>query len=759
MRRPLLKEGLAQEKFLVVSNREPYIHRKVEDTIKVEKPAGGLTSALDDVLTNLGGLWVAWGSGSADSVTVDDRDCLKVPPENPSYTLKRVWLQPRLVENYYNGYSNQVLWPLCHITLDRVYYRKKFWEAYIRVNRAFAQAVLEEVIHYSKIWIHDYHLCLLPGFLREKAPHLTLAHFWHIPWPDWSVFRVCPQAKEILKGLLGNDLIGFQIPLFGKNFLTCVKECLGAEVEDDPPSIYYQGRTIQVKSFSIGIDFEKFNQMASSTRTGQLIKKIKEKYQFPTYLGIGVDRMDYTKALIKRLQAIELFFEKHKRFRSKMSFFQVAIPTRFQEPYISYKYNVEKLIYRINEKYAHGNWKPIIYVDKKIEHKDLVAYYRMADFAIISSVYDGMNLVAKEFVASQVDAKGVLILSELTGAAEALDGAILVNPYDIEDFSENIKKALVMPERAKKGRILTLRSQVKEEDIYKWIRDFLQEMQILSACKVKEEDYLFNHLSQIQEILSGKQVILFLDYDGTLTPIMESPDQAVLSEETRYLLNRLKEIVKLVIISGRSLEDLKRMINIPGILYVGNHGGEICDRNAVRITNLPDSNPERLAVLLNRLQQALSSIPGAFVEEKGITASVHFRKVAEEDLGTLYDFFWETVQGFEEDFRITKGKKVFEIRPLGAWNKGDAVSLILDTSNPDCYPLYLGDDTTDEDAFEVLGGKGISIAIGRNPKSDYYLKSQKEVNGFLEHLINIIKAQDWPLINSIMSALAKDSVQ
>lgn len=731
-------EGAARDKLLVVSNREPYIHRKIEDSIKIEKPAGGLTSALDDVLKVLGGMWVAWGSGSGDPKSVDSRNCVPVPPDNPSYTLKRVWLHPKLVENYYNGYSNQVLWPLCHITLDRVYYRKKFWEAYTRVNRAFAQAVLEEAIHYPTVWIHDYHLCLLPKLLREKAPHLTIAHFWHIPWPDWSVFRVCPQAREILEGMLGNDLIGFQIPLFGKNFLTCVKECLGAEVSEDPPSIFYQGRTIRIKSFSIGIDYKKFNQMASSPRTGQLMKKVKEKYRFPTYLGIGVDRLDYTKALIKRLQAIELFFERYGRFKSKVSFFQVAIPTRFQEPYISYKYNVEKLIYRINEKYAQGNWKPIIYVDKKIEHQDLVAYYRLADFAIISSVYDGMNLVAKEFVASQVDEKGVLILSELTGAAETLDGAILVNPYDIEDFSENIKKALLMSEREKKGRILTLRTQVKEEDIYKWIRDFLQEMNDLSVCKVKEEDYVFNHLPRIQENLSGNQIIVFLDYDGTLTPIAETPDQAVLSEETRSLLKILKESVKLVIISGRGLEELKRMVALPDILYVGNHGAEICDRNAVQITQLLASNRDLLLAFLGRLKGALSAIPGVLIEEKGITASVHFRKVAEEDIGFFYELFWNTSQGFQDEFRITKGKKVFDIRPLTAWNKGDAVGLILKTSIPERLTIYIGDDTTDEDAYRFLRGKGISISVGPNPVSDFYLKSQQEVNFFLEHLINIV---------------------
>ncbi len=724
----------------MVSNREPYIHRRLADSIKVEKPAGGLTSAMDDVLKALGGIWVAWGSGSADRDPVDERDCLGVPPEQPAYTLKRVWLHPRLVENYYNGYSNQVLWPLCHITLDRVYYRKRFWDAYQRVNLAFAQAVLEEVINYPTVWMHDYHLCLLPQMLREKALHLTMAHFWHIPWPDWSVFRVCPQAKEILEGLLGNDLLGFQIPLFGKNFLGCVKECLDAEIEEDPPSISYQGRTIHIKTFSIGIDYEKFNQMASSPRTTQLMSKLRQKHQFPTYLGVGVDRLDYTKALIKRLQAIDLFFEKYGRFKSKVSFFQVAIPTRFQEPYISYKYTVEQLIEKINAKYGRGDWKPIIYVDKKIEHQDLAVYYRMADFAVISSVYDGMNLVAKEYVASQVDEKGVLILSELAGAADALDGAVMVNPYDVEDFAENIKKALVMSEREKKGRMRTLRTQVKGENVYKWIFDILKELHALATFKNSDEGYLFNHLPEIQEGFKGKPANLFFDYDGTLTPIVETPDQAILSNETRSLLLTLRESATVAIISGRGLTDLKKMVGIPDIIYVGNHGAEICDGNAVQITHHSSSSQERLAEFLNRLQEALSRIPGVLIEGKGITASIHFRKVPVKEQGALFDLFWKTAQDFEEDFRITKGKKVLEIRPLTAWNKGDAVSLILKTAAPNSRSLYVGDDTTDEDAYKAIPEESISISIGKNSNSNYFLKNQTEVNVLLELLVQVLKS-------------------
>jgi trehalose 6-phosphate synthase/phosphatase len=740
LQKGLLTKGSVEKGLMVVSNREPYIHRKVGTGLRLERPAGGLTSAMDDALKTLGGLWVAWGSGSADRSQVDPRDSLTVPPENPAYRLKRVWLHPRLVENYYNGYSNQVLWPLCHITLDRVYYRKKFWEAYQKVNRIFTQAVLEETIHYPNVWIHDYHLCLLPGMLRKKAPHLTMAHFWHIPWPGWGVFRICPQACEILESLLANDLIGFQIPLFAKNFLSCVHECLDAEVSVNPPAVFYNGRRTLIKDFSIGIDYEKFNGMALSPRTGRLMKKIKKKYELPVYLGLGVDRLDYTKALLKRLQAIDLFFEKYGRFKSKVTFLQVAIPTRLQEPYISYKQSVEKLIAKINEKYARDGWRPIVYQDTKIEHQDLVAYYRLADFAVISSVYDGMNLVAKEYAASQVDEKGVLILSELAGAADNLNGALIVNPYDVEEFAENIKKALTLSKREKEGRMRNLRSQVRQENIHNWIRDILQDLHTLSASKGKEESYFFHHLPEILVTLQGRPVNLFFDYDGTLVPIAETPEQAVLSQENRYLLMSLKELAKIGIISGRSLKDVKKMVGIPDIIYVGNHGAEICDGSAVRISHYSEADEAKLDEFLNRLRVQLADIPGIFIEEKGITASVHFRKVLEKSLGNLLTLFWETARDYKDRFRIGTGKKVLEIRPLAAWNKGEALSLILKTLPPESCSVYLGDDTTDEDAYRVLGEKGFSVSIGRNPKADYYLKIQPEVTLLLEHLLTILKA-------------------
>jgi alpha,alpha-trehalose-phosphate synthase [UDP-forming]/trehalose-phosphatase len=725
-----IEKKLSLKKLIIVSNREPYIHKKAGNSIKVEKPAGGLTSALDEVLKTTGGIWVAWGSGNADRDAVDSRNCVRVPPNKPTYTLKRVWLTPDEVNNYYYGYANQMLWPLCHITLDKVYFKKKYWSDYKNVNRLFAKAVLEKADENSLIWIHDYHLCMVPQYLRENKPDLTVAHFWHIPWPDYSVFRICPQHREIIEALLNNDIIGFQIPLFVNNFLNCVKETLeGVEINFNRHTILYKGHITSLKSFPISVDYRRFEAFASSQKTEETIKKLKERYNLKNkYIGIGVDRLEYTKGLLKRLQAIDLFFEKNPKFIGKFTFIQIAVPTRLKEPYLSYKLEVERLIKKINKKYALEDWNPIIYRDIKSEHEDLAAYYRMADVGIISSVYDGMNLVAKEFIASQIDNKGVLLLSEFAGAYEELEGAIPVNPYDIEEFSNCIKCALELPQEEKSCRITALRRQVKERDIYGWILDILKE---LSAPSLKCL-YIFQHLDAIP---TGN-IFLFLDYDGTLTPIVERPEKAVLSSYTRELLMRLNEKIPVAIISGRALNDILKRINIKTIIIAGNHGAEIWDGKKIAIGQLVAENKKILAQIITELREALSSIKGAFVEDKGITVSIHFRMVEPNEICRLFEIVWSVTDKYKELFKITSGKKVIEIRPHGIWNKGDAVKWISENYGKGRIPIYIGDDVTDEDAYEAIKGIGIGISVGRSLKADYYFKDQQEVQKFLEWIEN-----------------------
>jgi alpha,alpha-trehalose-phosphate synthase [UDP-forming]/trehalose-phosphatase len=725
-----IEQNISSKNLIIVSNREPYIHQKVGTTVKVEKPVGGLTSAIDEVLKSVGGTWVAWGSGSGDRENVDKKNCISVPPNKQLYTLKRVWLTPEQINNYYHGYSNQVLWPLCHITLDRVYFKKKYWVDYKGANRAFANAIIDLANDQSLIWIHDYHLCVVPKFLREKKPDLTIAHFWHIPWPDFSVFRICPQYREILEALLSNDLIGFQIPLFISNFLGCVKEAFQeAQINYDNNTVTYNGHVTALKSYPISVDFERFDSLASTPKTANAIQTLTGRYNLKNkYIGIGVDRLEYTKGLIKRLQAIDLFFENNPKFIGKFTFIQIAVPTRMKEPYATYRLAVETLIRKINKKYALESWNPIVYRDIKSEHEDLVTYYRMADVGIISSIYDGMNLVAKEFVASQVDKKGVLLLSEFAGAAEELDGAILVNPYDIEEFSNSIKKALELRIEEKSCRINALRKQVREKDIYKWMLDVLKDI----ITPILECSYVFDHIDEMPK----NNIFLFLDYDGTLTPIVNSPEKAILSEHMRSIMARLQKKLSIAIISGRSLIDIKQRVKLDNIFFAGNHGAEIWDGSKVVIGQQISGNKQVLEKVISDLKEALKSVRGVIVEDKGITASIHYRMVENRNICKVFDIIWSTADSYKGLFKLTSGKKVFEIRPHGVWNKGDAVTWICQHYGKNTLPVYIGDDITDEDAFDAIKGKGIGISIGRSDKADYFLKKQSEVKNFLQWIEN-----------------------
>ncbi len=726
---------------IIVTNREPYIHKKTEKGIRVEAAAGGVATALDDVMRTLRGVWIAWGSGTGDREVVDGEDCILVPPDNPSYRLKRVWLTNAMVENYYHGYSNRVLWPLCHIALERVYFREKYWRAYRQVNEMFAEAVLQTGIPEPVVWVHDYHLCLLPVLLRQKNPDLTIVHFWHIPWPDWSVFRVCPQAEELIRGLLGADLIGFQIPLFVKNFLDCVSEAIPeADVDYFHSVVRLDGQLTEVKAFPISIDFEKFNTVASSKGTERRVKELIKKYGLEgRYTGIGVDRLEYTKALLKRLQAIELFFEKYKSMRGRFTFVQIAASTRLQEPYLSYKKSVEKLIERINSRFGTQEWQPVVYIDEKLNFNELVAFYRLADVAIISSIYDGMNLVAKEYIASQVDTKGTLILSELAGAAEELEGAILINPYDIEGFARNIYRALRMSAKEREYRMTQMREHVSTNDIYAWISSILKEIAIIRTHKGKRPRPLWTNLDEFKGQLKDKKPFLFLDYDGTLTPIVDSPDRAVLPEQMRHIIRALSELVPVAIISGRMLEDVMQKVAVEGVFYAGNHGAEIWDREKVIVSHDVEATKEIMQDFLQRVRKMIGNISGVVIEDKGLTASIHFRNVNVKNLERVFRQFNKLADEFREVFRFTTGKKVFEVRPLSAWNKGDAVIWMLERFAPERMPIYIGDDITDEDAFLAIEGRGISISVGYRRNSDYYLKSQKEVEPLLVEILRLLR--------------------
>ena len=447
---PLFKRLFRDRRFVVVSNREPYEHRWSEEVgeMSVRRPAGGLTSALDPLLQALGGTWVAWGSGEADNAAVDHDGRVRVPPENPSYTLRRVWLTHHDIHRYYLGFSNQFMWPLCHLRPDLTRIRARYWERYRRVNRRFAEAVLEEVRgKEAAIWFQDYHLALAPLFVRARRPDLALAHFWHIPFPPIDIFRLSPHSGYLLRGMLSNDLMGFHLPGFADNFLRCARKLAGAEVDWQARTATLDGHTCHVGDFPISIDIDQFRSAATAPGVEEQMERLRARYA-PRggAIGIGVDRLDYSKGLPEKFKSLEFLWDRYPEFRERFTFIQVAVPSRSDiEAYDELAQKVDKQVWEINDRFGTPDWRPIHLIKQSLPAERLAVLYRLADVCIISSLQDGMNLVAKEFVASQVDRKGVLLLSEFAGAAEEMTDATLMNPYDPESCALKIRDALTLP--------------------------------------------------------------------------------------------------------------------------------------------------------------------------------------------------------------------------------------------------------------------------------------------------------------------------
>lgn len=474
---PLFRRAFGDRRFVVVSNREPYEHGWADEVgeMKVGRPAGGLTSALDPLMQGLGGTWVAWGSGEADVAVSDRGGRVRVPPEDPRYTLRRVWLTGDDVHRYYLGFSNQFLWPLCHLRPDLARIRARYWERYRVVNRRFAEAVLDEVRgSEAVVWVQDYHLALLPGHLRARRPDVALSHFWHIPWPPFDIFRLSPQAEPLLRGLLANDLLGFHLPRFAENFLRCARRIAGAEVDWEARTATLDGHVCHVGSFPISIDDSQFRAAASAPGAEGKVEALRRRYAPKGgWLGVGVDRMDYSKGLPEKFKAIEMLLARYPEMRERFTFVQVAVPSRGEiEAYDALGESVERIAWEVNDRFGTDGWKPIHLLQQSLPAERLALLYRAADICIVSSLQDGMNLVAKEFVASQVDRRGVLLLSYFAGAAEEMDEASLINPYDSEAFAAAIRDALAQPAEAKREAMERLDHGMRS--IYDWLGDVFQ---------------------------------------------------------------------------------------------------------------------------------------------------------------------------------------------------------------------------------------------------------------------------------------------
>ncbi|RJG06115.1 trehalose-6-phosphate synthase [Noviherbaspirillum cavernae] len=488
--RTLLHEELAGDEVLVVSNREPYLHMHTRNGVEVRRPASGLVTAVEPVMRACSGTWIAHGSGSADRDAVDRNDRVPVPPANPSYTLRRVWLTKEEEEGYYYGFANEGLWPLCHIAHVRPVFRSGDWDQYVQVNQRFADAVIKEARTDDPVVLaQDYHFALLPRMVREVLPKATIITFWHIPWPNPESFGICPWREEILEGLLGSTTLGFHTEFHCKNFLETVDRYLEARIEHEVSTISYGGKLTKVEDYPISIAWP---EAEDGPGVAESRTSIRQELGLPAnqLLGIGVDRLDYTKGIIERFQAIEKMLEQHPEMVGRFSMVQIAAPSRSSlDEYQNFEARVRSLVQRINRRFGNSNYEPILL---KVEHHDsdqVNRYYRAADVCLVTSLHDGMNLVAKEFIAARDDEHGVLILSQFTGAARELHEALIVNPYHIEQGAEAIYRALTMPEIEQRERMRSMRSLVKDFNIYRWAGRML-----LDASRLRQRERIMTKI-------------------------------------------------------------------------------------------------------------------------------------------------------------------------------------------------------------------------------------------------------------------------
>jgi trehalose 6-phosphate synthase len=471
--------GRAGGSLVVLSNREPWMHEHTPDgTIRAVPTPGGVSVALDALMRERGGVWIAHGAGSADRLVVDERQSIEVPPDAPAYRLRRLWLTAAQVEGYYTGFANSGLWPLCHQAHVRPVFRGEDWEAYQEVNRMFAAAAASEAPSDASVFLNDYHLAMVARDLRALRPALRTALFWHIPWPDIDRLRICPWRRELLEGLLSNDLIAFQVPRDQRNFLTAAADELGAAVSGE--TVFMGDRPVRVLSIPIGADFDRISEiLAQDTLAPDMQRLSGELGLAGKVVGVGVDRLDYTKGIPERLAAIARLLREYPHLARHFMFVQIGVPSRSDvHGYAEIEAEIETLTERVNQEFGTGSAPgPILFLKRTLRLPQLVALYRLADFCIVSSLHDGMNLVAKEFVAARDDLDGVLILSELAGAAQELREALIINPYDERGFTDAIARAVEMPGWERRRRMQALRRRVAGRDVLAWASDILDRLE------------------------------------------------------------------------------------------------------------------------------------------------------------------------------------------------------------------------------------------------------------------------------------------
>jgi trehalose 6-phosphate synthase/phosphatase len=721
-------------RLLIVSNRLPITMTRKEGKLAFEPSAGGLATGLGSIYLTRDSLWVGW-PGVARERVENSR------PEVDSRLLEKrfhpVWISQYEIENHYYGFCNKTLWPLFHYLALYTIYSKNYWEAYKSVNSAFCDEVVKVARDDDVIWVQDYHLMLLPRMIRERMPESSIGFFLHIPFVSSEVFRLLPWRREILEGLLGADLVGFHTYDYVHHFVESVRRVTGYEHSFGEISV--GGRTVRADAFPMGIDYQRFAGAERDAAVQKEMRRVHDKVGERKII-LSIDRLDYTKGIPERLEIFDMFLDRYPEYRGQVTMILVAVPSRTGvEHYRMLKRRLDELIGRINGKYGTFDWMPVWYLYRSLPFKMMVALYSAADVALVTPLRDGMNLIAKEFIASKGDGHGVLILSEMAGAAKELGEAIIVNPNNKDEIVDALHAALTISPEEQVERNRAMQTRLARYSVAGWADDFLD---CLARAKLRQHDTVVSRLTAEKREALRKAYqetssrLILLDYDGTLVAFRDRPEKAVPDAELLSILKNLSrtEANEVVIVSGRDVDTLQGWFGDMDMGMVAEHGVWTRDRGG-EWTMLEALKNDWKSEIRSLVELYVDRTPGSFIEEKGYSLSWHYRKADARLASVRAKELKEDLIRLTENLgvRVLEGSKVIEIKDAGI-NKGRAVSRWLGRKRWD-FILAIGDDWTDEDMFDVLPETAYSIKVGLSAsKARFNLDSQADVRGLLKEL-------------------------
>jgi trehalose 6-phosphate synthase/phosphatase len=721
---------------LIVANRLPVTVKPTDSGVEVQRSSGGLATGLLRPHEQSGGLWIGW-SGAPGQLTPQQQS--ELDQQLAAMRLVGVPLTDDQVVRYYEGFSNGVLWPLFHYLLDQVPLQVRDWEPYVEVNELFAEVVAQHYQPGDLIWIHDYQLLLLPGFLRQRLPDAKIGFFLHIPFPSEELFRTLPERDRLLRGLLGADLIGFHTPAYLRHFAASLTQILGLNVDID--RVQLPDRDVRLGVFPMGIDAASFSSMAHDPAVQQEVAALRGDGS--VRLLVGVDRLDYTKGIPRRLLSFEKMLQNHPELRERVRLVQVGVPSRTGVgAYQEFRALVDGLVGRINGDYGTQHWVPVHYIFRALSEAELVALYRAAEVMVVTPLRDGMNLVAKEFIASRIDGDGVLVLSEFAGASWELPEAVQVNPYDVDGTAEAFYRALTMGAEERRSRLSPLRARVEAYDVHRWASSFLEQLETgttRAPASQRPAGALAARQALEARLRESEELLAFIDYDGTLVPYTQTPELARPDSAVMELLSGLaaRPRTQLHVVSGRTREALEQWLGALPIALHAEHGFWSRSPGSAEWIARGEIGGGWREPALAILRDITARTPGSLIEVKSVALAWHYR-MADQDAGPrrANELRLHLTQLLSnQPVEILAGHKVIEIRPYGI-HKGRIVPPLSPEELASTTVLAIGDDRTDEDLFAALPPEAITIRVGAgSTRARFRLDGVPTVRALLHSLL------------------------